>query len=70
MPYGRFASNMCARMLPPGWNHWLGTDELGRDTLSRIIECVLLWLLIAGVSASIAASGGVFLSLLVIAEGK
>src|SRR5581483_454808 len=22
---------------PPGWHHWLGTDSLGRDMLSRLI---------------------------------
>lgn len=25
-------------LLPPSWNHWMGTDRLGRDILSRLIE--------------------------------
>ncbi|HEU5452096.1 MAG TPA: ABC transporter permease, partial [Terriglobales bacterium] len=25
------------RLTPPNWSHWFGTDELGRDILSRVI---------------------------------
>ena len=34
---GEGASNVAARMLPPSWAHVFGTDQLGRDVLSRII---------------------------------
>jgi len=29
--------NAADRLLPPGGNHWLGTDSYGRDMLSRLI---------------------------------
>jgi peptide/nickel transport system permease protein len=30
------ATDLAARLQPPGAGHWLGTDELGRDILARI----------------------------------
>jgi peptide/nickel transport system permease protein len=36
-PYDPVAQNLPARLVPPAAAHWMGTDELGRDILSRII---------------------------------
>lgn len=36
-PYDPYAQALTDRLLAPGKAHWLGTDELGRDMLSRII---------------------------------
>lgn len=36
-PYDPIAQNLPARLLAPTAAHWMGTDELGRDILSRII---------------------------------
>jgi peptide/nickel transport system permease protein len=36
-PYDPDAQNLALRLAPPGALHWLGTDELGRDTLSRLL---------------------------------
>jgi peptide/nickel transport system permease protein len=36
-PYDPVAQNLPARLVAPTAAHWMGTDELGRDILSRII---------------------------------
>jgi peptide/nickel transport system permease protein len=36
-PYDPVAQNLPARLLAPTAAHWMGTDELGRDILSRIV---------------------------------
>lgn len=36
-PYEPNAVDLPARLQEPSWAHWLGTDHLGRDILSRLI---------------------------------
>ena len=36
-PYHPTANDFAAMTEAPGWDHWLGTDQFGRDLLSRII---------------------------------
>ncbi len=36
-PFDPNAQDLALRLAPPGGAHWLGTDELGRDILSRLI---------------------------------
>ncbi len=36
-PYDPYKVNMSSTLQGPSMKHWLGTDTLGRDTLSRII---------------------------------
>ena len=36
-PYDPAAQNLPLRLLPPAPGHWMGTDELGRDILSRVL---------------------------------
>lgn len=45
-------------LLPPSADHWLGTDELGRDVLTRIIYGARISLKVGFVSIGIAAAIG------------
>src|ERR1044071_7489802 len=36
-PYSPTANDFAVMTEPPSWAHWLGTDQLGRDLLSRIL---------------------------------
>lgn len=49
---------------PPSWTHWLGTDESGRDLLSRVIWGARASLMAGVVSITIALSLGVPIGLL------
>jgi peptide/nickel transport system permease protein len=36
-PYDPLAQDLASRLQPPSAAHWLGTDQLGRDILSRLL---------------------------------
>jgi peptide/nickel transport system permease protein len=36
-PHDPYQPNLAIRMMPPSLSHWFGTDQLGRDILTRII---------------------------------
>jgi peptide/nickel transport system permease protein len=46
-PYGVNETNPLGRLKPPSWEHWMGTDHLGRDVLSRILGGAQLSMIIA-----------------------
>lgn len=49
-PYDPYAIDPISRLMPPDAVHWFGTDQFGRDTLSRTIYSARMALLIgAGV---------------------
>ena len=48
---------------PPSADHWFGTDELGRDVLSRVVVAVQASLRVAVVSVAFAAVVGVTIGL-------
>ncbi len=45
------AQNLALRLAPPGAAHWLGTDELGRDILARLLYGSRVTLAVAAVVA-------------------
>lgn len=57
-PYAPDAQDLAARLLPPGRDHLLGSDELGRDILSRILFGSRITLEIVALVAVIAAPVG------------
>jgi peptide/nickel transport system permease protein len=54
---------LSTRLKPPSAAHWLGTDQLGRDILSRMIYGARISLLIGTVVVGLAASLGTFVGL-------
>ena len=57
-PYEFDAIDLASRQQGPSWKHWLGTDELGRDLLTRLLY-----------GGRISISIGVFSALLATAVG-
>ena len=63
-PFHPYKQNLDKALLQPGQEHLLGTDALGRDTLSRIIYGTRTSLMVGIVSIFIAAFIGMTLGLL------
>lgn len=58
-PYDPLAIDPIGRLQEPNWQHWLGTDHFGRDTLSRVIYGARLALLIGTGVVTFAMATGV-----------
>lgn len=58
-PYDPIATSWTAIRKAPSWLHWMGTDQNGRDELSRVIWGARTSLLAGTVSVAIAAGIGV-----------
>ena len=67
-PYDPLAVDLPRRLLPPGLTdaqvHWLGTDQLGRDILSRILYAARVTIVISLVAVLISAAVGFALGML------
>ena len=56
-----YVQNLGNRLALPSADHWLGTDELGRDIYSRLLYGARITLYIAGLTAVISAPVGLIL---------
>lgn len=64
-PYNPEFVELSAKLQPPGPDHWLGTDHMGRDVFSRLVTGTRLSLSIAGIVTLINLCIGVPLGLVV-----
>lgn len=63
-PYGPNANDMTAILQPPSPLHWFGTDALGRDTFSRVIDGSRIAIGVAFISVSIGMVVGIVVGIL------
>jgi len=63
-PYDPDDINVKAILLGPTWNHWMGTDGLGRDVLSRMLHGGRISLLVGLVAVGISTAIGILLGAL------
>lgn len=60
-PYDPNRMNLSARFQAPTSSHWLGTDQYGRDILSRVMKGAVNSIIVGGVAVSIGMSFGILL---------
>ncbi len=53
VPYDPLATHSARALEPPSWDHWFGTDHLGRDVFSRVVVATRLDLLISVAAVSL-----------------
>jgi ABC-type dipeptide/oligopeptide/nickel transport system permease subunit len=62
-PYGPNDQDLLGVLAPASREHWLGTDQIGRDLLSRVVVGARFTLTVAVVSVALAAALGATLGL-------
>ena len=60
-PYSPTANDFASMTESPSWTHWLGTDQFGRDLLSRIIYGARTALIVGFTSATVGGFAGLVL---------
>jgi peptide/nickel transport system permease protein len=64
IPYSPVATSLDARLEHPGRRHWMGTDELGRDVLARLLYGTGISLKVGLVATGISLVIGLFVGAL------
>lgn len=62
-PYPPTEQNILERLQAPSMRHWLGTDDLGRDLLSRLLYGTRISLMVGLIAVSIASVLGTLVGL-------
>ena len=57
-PFPPIEADSTSRFLPPGSEHWLGTDQFGRDVTSRVMQGVLVSMRVAIAAVAVSAFVG------------
>lgn len=63
-PFPPDDQDLAARLASPGATHWLGTDHLGRDTLSRLLDGGRFSLVVAGLATVLTGLVGLVIGVL------
>ncbi len=63
-PYDPFRMASGPRLAPPSSDHWMGTDQLGRDVFSRVVYGARLTLMIGTIAVGISLTAGLLLGLI------
>ncbi len=63
-PYNPIIGDVSDSLEPPSWSHWLGTDDQGRDVLTRVISGARVSLSVGLISVSIGFIVGVSMGML------
>jgi len=63
-PYDPLAQDLSVRLQPPSAEHWLGTDDFGRDVLSRVLHGSRVSLRLGLVAVAVALLVGGMIGLL------
>jgi len=64
LPYDPNYSDMIKSFIWPNSQHWFGTDQLGRDIFSRVLDGTKISLFVGVTAVTISLSSGVFLGAL------
>jgi peptide/nickel transport system permease protein len=58
VPYDPLQTNASMALQPPSWDHWFGTDNVGRDVFSRVIVATRLDLSISVAAVALSFVAG------------
>ena len=63
-PYSPYDLDVSKMLQPPSLAHWLGTDEVGRDVLSRTIHAARISVQVALIAVTVGLVGGTLIGLI------